>query len=333
MLPTSRMCERPGGRRGGANAIPVCPVDGDDDWPADDDGSAWTGDGDLARPRPGCAGGAGRCRERHRDECGDRFHPRRADVERRQLPAGEPATGDARPDDRGTRLCHRDPPRAVARSGADAGRGRRSGRGRRAGDARGVGGNRRRGHLAVGGRRRHSLDGHRGPAAQRPQLPRTGAAGPGQCARTQLRPHQVELGRHLLGGPARSRRQHHHRRRRQQRRCRWRTAAERHPGVGAGVPDRDPAVHGRIGAVGLVGHQRGDPLGHRPAARIVLVLRARQRVAGAAGHLRSIERRLVPLRSPAGGWRRRRSAGVGQGVLVRGRRVPQPGRRGAGGRA
>ena len=49
----------------------------------------------------------------------------------------------------------------------------------------------------------------------------------------------------LLGRAARPRRQHHDRRRRQQRRRRRRTAAERHPGVGAGVPDRDQPLHRR----------------------------------------------------------------------------------------
>ena len=225
--------------------------DGDDDWRADDDGSAWTDDGDRAWPRPGCAGRSGRRRDCHGDECGYRLHPRRTDVQRRQLPAGEPAAGDARPDDLGTRLCRRHPARAAARSRADAGRGRRPGRGRRAGNARRVGGNHRRGHVAIGRRCRHPFHGHRSAAAQRPQLPRTGAAGAGQCARTQLRPHEVELGRHLFGGAARSRRQHHHRRRRQQRRCRRRAAAERHPGIGAGVPDRDAAIHCRIRAAPL----------------------------------------------------------------------------------
>ncbi len=53
-------------------------------------------------------------------------------------------------------------------------------------------------------------------------------------------------------GPDRPRRQHHDRRRRQQRRRRRRPAAERHAGVGPGVPDRDQPLH------------RGDrPLGAR----------------------------------------------------------------------
>ena len=65
----------------------------------------------------------------------------------------------------------------------------------------------------------------------------------------------------------------------------------------------------------------------------LLVLRARQRVAGPAGDLRSIERRVAAVRSAADGRRGRRPAGARQGVLVRGRRVPQPGRRRAGRRA
>ena len=84
------------------------------------------------------------------------------------------------------------------------------------------------------------------------------------------------------------RRQHHDRRRRQQRRRGWRPAAERHAGVGAGIPDRDEPVHGRIRTLGFVGHQRRDQVGHRSAPRIGGVVRARQRLAGAAGDLRSI---------------------------------------------
>ena len=99
-------------------------------------------------------------------------------------------------------------------------------------------------HDALGRRRRHSVDRHRGAAAQRPQLPRARAARARQRAGPELRSDQVEQRGHLLRRAARTRRQHHHRRRRQQRRRRRRNAAERDPGVGAGVPDRDEPVHG-----------------------------------------------------------------------------------------
>ena len=56
-------------------------------------------------------------------------------------------------------------------------------------------GGRRRGHHPVGRRRRDSRDGHRGAAAQRPQLPRAGAARARQRAGAELRSDQDELGR------------------------------------------------------------------------------------------------------------------------------------------
>ncbi len=119
-----------------------------------------------------------------------------------------------------------------------------------------------------------AVDRHRGAAAERPQLSRAGPPRSRQRARAQLRPDQVEQRPHLLRRSARPRRQHHDRRRRQQRRRGRRPAAERHAGVGAGIPDRDEPVLGRIRTLRFVGHQRRDQVRHRSAPRIGGVVRA-----------------------------------------------------------
>ena len=104
---------------------------------------------------------------------------------------------------------------------------------------------------------------------------------PGNSPAPELRPDQVEQRRGVVGRADRPRRQHHDRRRRQQRRRRRRPAAERHPGVGPGVPDRDQPLHRGVRPLGVLDDQRGHQVGHRPAPRVGGAVPARQRVAGA----------------------------------------------------
>ncbi len=87
--------------------------------------------------------------------------------------------------------------------------------------------------------RRHRPDRHRPASLERPQLHGAGLSRSRQRAHSQLRPHQDQQRGRVLRRPVRARRHGHDRRAGEQRRRGGRSAAERAPGRGAGVPDRD----------------------------------------------------------------------------------------------
>ena len=123
---------------------------------------------------------------------------------------------------------------------------------------------------------------------------------------TSIRPRRNSV-LDLVGGPARPRRQHHDRRRGQQRRRGRRPAAERHAGVRAGVPDRHEPVHRGVRTLGVIGHQRRDQVGHRPAPRIGR--RSSPATApGRACQRPTTGRRATRPRSTASSWRARPAA-------------------------
>ena len=103
---------------------------------------------------------------------------------------------------------------------------------------------------------------------------------PGNAPAPNFDPTKSEQRPDFVRGSARPRRQHHDRRRGQQRRRRRRSAAERHAGVGAGVPDRDESILRGIWTLGRLRHQRRNKVRHRSSSRIGIILRPRQRLAG-----------------------------------------------------
>ncbi len=166
------------------------------------------------------------------------------------------------------------------------------------------------GYEPLGGRRRHPSRPHRGAAAQRPQLPRAGAARPGQCARAQLRPDQVELGRR---SPRRA----------------SSVAAATSPSTAPTTTTMSSVDRCRTSPRSRCRSSRSRPTGSRPnrAARpprsstwsparapTSSAARPRSSCATTAGRAlpATYDRRTATraLRSPAGGRRRRRAAGA-----------------------
>ncbi len=258
----------------------------------------------------------------HGDRHGPRDHDRldrraRADEPRAGRVPGRLRGGGLRAEDVRSRRGAGRPPRVRRRGARGAGSSRG---GRRGGERR----QRAHGHLA--GRRRRGGGRGREPAAQRPQLPRARVPDAGQRARAELRPDQDQRARDLGGRAARARRQHHDRRPGQQRRRRGRTARQPAAGRGPGVPDGDEPLLGRAGPLGgrrrerrharRDGHAFG--LGHVPAAR--------RRAPGPARDFRPEHGRGASLQPPAVLGDARRADRARQGLVVRGGRVPQPGR-------
>ena len=228
-----------------------------------------TDDRHPARAGPRRAGRTGSIGHCAREQPRHRAVPDGSDGQRRHLRRRQPAAGGGRPHRLGPRLRRGHPQGLVARGRSD---------GDRATIELAVAGVRETVDVAVsvaGVDTTRSVVDAVIPSSAIEALPLNGRnflelalLVPGNAPAPELRSDQVEQRGHLLGRPARTRRQHHHRRRRQQRRRGGRAAAERDPGGGAGVPDRDQPVHRRVGALGLVGDQRRDQVGQRPAARI-----------------------------------------------------------------
>ena len=166
---------------------------------------------------------------------------------------------------------------------------------------------------------------------ERPQLPGAGVPRARQRARAELRSDQDEQHRGLVRRPARPRRQHHDRRPGQQRRRRGRPAREPAAGRRPGVPDRHQPLLGRAGPVGGVRDQRGHevaaPTPSRGSASFFLRDDALQ---GLPATYDRDERQTPSFDRQQYSVGARRSARQGQGLVVRGRGVPQPGRGRAG---
>ncbi len=239
---------------------------------ADRNGVRPTGHSHAARPCRGCPGLARPGGHGHGEGPGNRAGPDRSNRGRRHLRRPRPPAIRRRRGGFGRRVrgrpSHRDRPRGWRydnrRCGVDGGRSAGDGGRLRSGEDRG--------YDALGGGCRPGVRGDRGAAAERPQLPGARLACARQCARPQLRSDEIQQCGDFLGGAAGPRREHHHRRVRQQRRCGWGAAAERNPGVRARVPDCDEPVHGGVGALRLLGDQRGHQVRDRSPARVGVAL-------------------------------------------------------------
>ncbi len=194
----------------------------------------------------------------------------------------------------------------------------------RGGDGRGARGAPGHGKLARG--RCRLVGGRREPPPERPQLPGAGLPASGERPGAQFRPDQVEHPGPLVRRPAGPRGEHHDRRTGQQRRRRRRSPRQPAAGRGPGVPDRHEPLLGRAGPLGGVGRERGDPQRQRHVLGNGHLPLPRRRPAGAAGHLRPQLGRGPAVLPGAVLGDARRADRAGQGLVVRGRGVPQPGR-------
>ena len=131
-------------------------------------------------------------------------------------------------------------------------------------------------------------------------------------------------------GQTRPRRQRHDRRGRQQRRRRRRPAAERHPGGGPGVPDRDQPLHRGVRPLGVVDDQRRHEAG-------TISCTDRRRSSSATAAWQGLPATFDRSTGDELPFDRQQVAGSAGGPSCRARRsgsaprVPQPGRRRAGG--